>query len=246
MKKIVAHIITVIILLSLSSCELIVDLVTNDSVDTLEYTIDHPLTELSLNSDMDIELTESDEKVIIIDGPAAILDNLSIENNEGHLSIEFDKVGSWMYDKPIVQLRIPTLCKINLYYDNRLTSADTLYTDVIKIHSEGTGDVSLKVNCDSLYIFGDNISDFYFSGKTNNLEVETALACSFYGANLLSNNVTSIISGSNNQIVYPIELLECNISQTGNIYYVNKPTKIQQNILENGTGQVIFDANRKY
>ncbi len=245
MKKIVTHITPVIILLSLSSCELIVNLVTDDSVDTVEYTIDQPLDELSLNSDMDIELIESDDNIIIIDGPAAILDNINIDNTDDHLSIKFEKMGSWMYDKPKLQLRIPTLCKLNLYYDNELTCVDTLYSDVIKINSEGTGDISLKVNCDSLLIFGDNISDFYFSGKTNNLEVETALACSFYGANLLANKVISNISGSNNQIVYPVELLECNISQTGNVYYVNKPNRIKENIIDNGTGQVIFDINRK-
>lgn len=244
MRKTFGHIILLSFIVLLSSCELIVDVITDDSVGTYTYYLESSPKELSLYSDMDIELIESEDSLLLFEGPEAILDNLDIDNKDGHIYIDYNKLGSWMYDKPKVQLVLPTMCKINLYYDNELEAADTIKSSVLYIHSEGNGDIHLQVDCDSLFLFGDNISDFYISGQTNFLKAETALACSLYGANLVSNTVISNISGSNNQFVHPVELLECNIRQTGNVYYVHKPKKILANRIADGTGQVIYDADR--
>jgi hypothetical protein len=245
MKRAFTYIIVLLLALGLYSCELIVDVITDDSEGTYEYEIVQVPHLLSLHADMDIELVESGKNMLVFEGPEALLDKLEIEQHNGHLEIDYKKMGGWMYDKPRVKVFLPSICKINLYYDNELTAQDTLHSSVIKIHSEGNGDIHLNVNCDSLFVFGDNISDFYIAGKTKYLEAETALACSFYGSELIANKVKSNIAGSNNQFVFPIELLECNISQTGNVYYLNKPHQIVENRIANGSGKVIDSTNNK-
>lgn len=227
------------------ACELIVDVVTDGSVDTIEYALDNNIEQLSLHSDMDIELIESDENLLIIDGPKALLDELSFKNNNGHLNLKYNKTGSWMYDKPVIQLRMPSICKINLYADNELFANDTLYTENISIYSDRTGYISVMVNCQSVTTLGKHISNFYISGKTNNLSVTTTFASSFYGNKLIADSIICNIEGSNHQIVNPVQLLQCNIRQTGNVYYVNRPGELQVNTNEKGSGQAIYDSHRQ-
>ena len=239
-----------IILLSLpavllASCEMLVDLTTDDSTDQIVYKIKPPFTELSLREDMDLELIESDDSVLIIDGPKVILDNLTIQNVEGKVEINFHKNGNWKYDKPMLQLKIPKIVPIKLYRFNNLFANDTLRTEVLSVFSDGTGDVHLMVNNQKVICNGTHISNFYVSGKTQQLNVSVSYSSSIKGADLKAENVTVKSFASNNQIVNPNKKLSCTIRQKGNIYYVNKPEELLVNISDDAKGRAIFDKNAK-
>ena len=241
MKKANTYILFLAIAVLFSACELLVDVVTDDSVDTFVYPIDYPLNSILLKKDMDMEIVESDDNKLIIEGAAAVIESFSFTSDSGNLTLFYDKYGSWMYDKPKVQLRIPKICKIELYFDNALYAADTLYTDNIDIYSDGTNDINLKVNCKTLNIYGNYINNFYISGKTEKLAVTTTHGSVFYGAKLVADSVTCNSNGSNKQIVNPTKFLRCNVNYSGNIYYVNQPDELIINRHEKGSGQVIFD-----
>lgn len=245
MKKIITYILFLTITGLFAGCELLVDVVTDDSVDTITYSIDYPLYSIRLQKDMDLEIIESGDNELIINGPKAVIENFTFTTDSGKLTLSYDKYGSWMYDKPKVQLRVPKVCKIELYADNIISAADTLYTENIDIYSKGTNDIELMVNCKSLNIFSNYLSNFNISGKTESLTVTTAYGSIFHGANLIADSITCNVNGSNMQIVNPIKLLKCNFNYSGNIYYVHQPGEIIINRLDNSTGQVIFDTNRK-
>jgi len=109
MRRQILNSIIVLALAVISSCELIVDVTTDNAVDTSNYSIDNTINQIALREDMDLELIESDDMQMIISGPKALLDNFSIKKDTGLLTLTFDKRGSWKYDKPLVQLRMPSM-----------------------------------------------------------------------------------------------------------------------------------------
>ncbi len=245
MKKRILYIVFVFTAFVLGSCELIVDVVTDDSTTEIVYEVNHPINRIILQADMDMEIAESTDSTIIISGPAPLLENMEITNNNGALTIDYTKSGSWMYDKPQLQFRMPKIEEIQLYAFNNITCKDTLRTSNPYIYSDGTGDIYLKLNNQKLDVFGNNISNFYVSGKTENLSILCKYACSFKGAGLIANNVSVDSYCSNDQIVHPVDSLSCKIRLTGDIYYVNSPAKLIVDKEEGATGHVIYMENYK-
>ena len=242
MRKCFTYIPILTIVILLSSCELIVDAVSDDTTTTITHSIDYDLHSLLLKKDMDLELIESDDNEIIVSGAQAILDNLAFYNDSGKVTLHYDKYGSWMYDKPKVQLRIPELCRIELYADNALHAPHTLTTENIDIFSDGTNDITIEVNCKRLSIFGNYLANFHVSGSTERIDVTTTHGSIFYGAKLTADSVICNLNGSNKQIVNPLQFLLCNMNYSGNIYYVQQPEELIIERTEKGSGEVIFDA----
>ena len=110
---------------------------------------------------MDLEIIESNDRQIVVSAASALIDNFAFYNDSGNVTLHYDKYGSWMYDKPKVQLRIPKLCRIELYADNALYAKETLHSEHIDIFSDGTNDIELSVNCKTLNIFGNYVCNFY-------------------------------------------------------------------------------------
>ena len=229
----------------LSSCELIVDLTTDDSEIQLEYKINHAIERLELRADMDLELIDSDDSVLIIQGPKALLDELEIVDTSGVMTLKYDTRGDWRYKKTRIKYYMPDLRSIASYADNEITCRDTLHYNSLNIFSDGTSDIYLSVNNNSLYVFANNISNFYIEGKTKKLRVLSTFGSSFRGAGLKAEQVTVTSLGSNFQVVYPLEKLTCTIGLDGDVYYVNKPNEITVNTEEGASGKVIFDASKR-
>lgn len=245
MKKQTIYLIISCALALLSSCELLVETTTDDAVGRLVYKIDQPIKEIFIREDMDLELVESNDNEFIIDGPQKILDKFSVRNDTGNVTLDFNKMGSWKYDKPKVQLRMPSLVKLNLYAFNNVFAADTLHSDTINIYNDGTGDVHLSVNCHHFLAEGTLLGIFYIDGKTDSLTINNQYSSSFRGANLRAQNVKITTESSNQQVVYPINSMTCNVWQTGNVYYVNKPDELIVNYFNHKSGRVIYDPNRE-
>lgn len=229
----------------LSSCELIVDLTTDDSEIQLEYKINHAIERLELRADMDLELIDSDDSVLIIQGPKALLDELEIVDTSGVMTLKYDTRGDWRYKKLKVQYSMPDLKNVASYAFNNITCSDTLHYNTLYVFSDGTGDVDLLVDNESVRIFGTNISNFYFRGFTEKLRVVCSWSSSFRGADLIANDVVVTSYCTNYQVVNPVEKLTCNMRLDGDVYYVNKPNEITVNTEEGASGKVIFDASKR-
>ncbi|WP_167616283.1 GIN domain-containing protein [Maribellus sediminis] len=228
-----------------SSCELMVDLTTDDSDTQLTYEIDHTVDKLILRSDMDLELVESDDSVLIIQGPKALLDELEIIDTSGVMTLKYDIKGDWKYEKLKVQYFMPDLKNVASYAYNNITCSDTLHYKSLYVFSDGTGDVDLLVNNELVRIFGTNISNFYFNGFTEKLRVVCSWTSSFRGAGLIAKDVVVGSYCTNYQVVHPVEKLTCTMRLDGDVYYVNEPNELNINTEEGAKGKVIFDPSKR-
>lgn len=245
MRKQILHILIVLLVASLSSCEFMVDVTTDDSVGTLIYDMNQPVNEIFVREDMDVELVESIDNQLVISGPQAVLDKFIIKNNEGELTLKFDKRSGWKYDKPVVQVRVPSMIKLNLYAHNNIFANDTLRSDTINIYNDGTGDVKLSVNCNHFLAAGTLVGIFYIDGKTDSLTIDNKYSSSFRGADLIAQNITVYAEASNDQVVHPVKSMTCNIGQTGDVYYVHEPKELIVNYFNNKSGRLIYDSSKE-
>ncbi|NND51504.1 MAG: DUF2807 domain-containing protein, partial [Flavobacteriaceae bacterium] len=85
----------------------------------------------------------------------------------------------------------------------------------------------------------NNISTFYISGQTENLNVGFfAGAGRFEGSDLIAQNVQVFHRGSNDIIVNPQQSLVGELRSTGNLIALNEPPIV--NVQQFYTGQLIF------
>ncbi|MCK5400371.1 MAG: DUF2807 domain-containing protein, partial [Flavobacteriaceae bacterium] len=102
------------------------------------------------------------------------------------------------------------------------------------------GDFRLDVNLITLRIVTNNISTFYITGQTENLNVGFfAGAGRFEGENLIAQNVNIFHRGSNDMIVNPQESLTGELRSTGDLISVNQPPVVT--VEQFYTGRLIFD-----
>ncbi|MDX8338200.1 DUF2807 domain-containing protein [Draconibacterium sp. IB214405] len=228
----------------LPSCEFIVDSVTDDATDEVVYTINPDVKKIALYNDFDLELIESEDSTLTFSGPKALLNELEIENIDGLLEIRHNKFGSWYYDKPLLQLRLPQIVPIQLYGFNDVYCRDTLRTSKINFFADGTGDIHLNVKNDYVRVFANHISNFYLSGETETLSVLCTFTSGFFGSGLKAQNVVATSIGANDIVVYPINSLKAKVEQVGNIFYVNRPLELSLEEGEYSTGSIIYDENK--
>jgi hypothetical protein len=100
----------------------------------------------------------------------------------------------------------------------------------------------LELNTTNLYVESNNVSNFYLSGQSQNLHVFFSWGNGiFYGENLFVNNELTLFQrGSNDMILFPVNLLSGNIYGTGNVIIKNNPVQ-PPNVIRHYTGRLIND-----
>lgn len=151
------------------------------------------------------------------------------------------------YGLTTVYVTTPNLNEIHSKTNQDIKSEGVLSYPSLKITSmdlsdgAGTGDFYLTLNCINLFIESNNVSNFYISGLTNDLNVSFFWGNGkFLGSNFMVSNLLYIFHrGSNDITVCPLNIINGDIYGAGNIIIKNMP--IEDNIIEHYTGKIIRD-----
>ena len=102
--------------------------------------------------------------------------------------------------------------------------------------------INIYLKTINLFIESNNVSNFYISGTTNDMNVFFAWGNGkFDGRNLIVSNTLSFFHrGSNDMILFPLNLLFGNIYSTGNVIIKNNPVQ-PPNVTKHYTGRLIND-----
>lgn len=110
-----------------------------------------------------------------------------------------------------------------LNYPNLNLISEDFGTDTF--HSDG--DFRLNVNCDTLYIATNNLSNIFISGTVGDLSVKFYSGDGrFEGSDLLAQNIEIFQRSSNDMILNPQQSIKGEIRSTGNVILVNEPPLI--------------------
>lgn len=150
------------------------------------------------------------------------------------------------YGQTVVYVTAPNLEEIHSKTEQDIKSDGVLHFPELRLYSidlsdgAGTGDFYLEVDSNNLYVESNNVSNFYVSGEVNFMVVFFSWGNGiFQGKELRAKSIDVFHRGSNDMVLYPIDLLTGTIYSTGNIILKNEPLYL--NVEERFTGEIIIN-----
>lgn len=152
------------------------------------------------------------------------------------------------YGQTVVYVTAPNLEEIHSKTEQDIKSDGVLHFPELRLYSidlsdgAGTGDFYLKLDSNNVYVESNNVSNFYLSGQSENLHIFFSWGNGvFYGENLFVNNELTLFQrGSNDMILFPVNILSGNIYSTGNVIIKNNPVQ-PPNVIRHYLGRLIND-----
>jgi hypothetical protein len=128
--------------------------------------------------------------------------------------------------------------------EQKIQSEGTLHSPIVRLFSlgddgNGTGDFYIHVDNYQFVVESNTVSNFYINGFCNEMLLNFYFGDGrFYGKDLHSQFIKVYHRGSNDMIVYPINVIEGTIFSTGNVVLKNVPPIVD--VDEVFRGRVIY------
>jgi hypothetical protein len=175
---------------------------------------------------------------------------VTVENNI--LVLQDNTTCNWVrdYGETVVYITAPSIKEIysrtekNIVSDGVLTFPSLLLSASNKLDGmggtgTGTGDYILQVNNHDLTINTNNVARFTISGQTQILNINVYEENGIVDTeNVLANTINIYHRGSNKIVVHPIDALNGDLYNIGNVYSKTHPAIV--NVNAHYQGQLIF------
>ncbi len=202
-----------------------------------------------VNRDVELILKQDDEHTVIIETGENLINDVTVEVVGNELQLTDDNNCNFVRDFGITKIYVtaPNIREIRSSTQYDISSDGILNYEELVLLSEDfsapdsftVGDFRLIVDTERLRITANNISSFYISGQTENLNVGFfAGSGRFEGENLIAQSVIISHRGSNDMIVNPQQSLRGLLRGTGDLISVNEPPIVDVEQLY--TGRLIF------
>lgn len=207
-------------------------------------------TKIRVNRGVEVILKEGITQKVILETGENLMSDISIEVVNEQLIVTDNNECNFVRDYSITKVYIttPNITEIVSSTQFKIQSDGVLNFNEVNVISEdftdtsviAVGNVILELNAQDVNVTGNNLTDFSFSGVTQNLNVNFAAGNGIFdGSNLLANNVSVFHRGTNDIIVNPQQLLNGELRSTGNLIAKNQPPTV--NVIVLYTGQLIFN-----
>ncbi len=248
MKKLI-YILTLVLVFSCNSEDAGDCFQTSGSIIQQEIIVD-AFTKILVNRDVELILKEGVEYEVIIETGKNLLNDVEALIVDDELQLTDHNTCNYFRDYGITKIYVtaPNITEIRSSTQYDVSSNGILKFNSLTLISEDfnipgsftVGDFRLAVNLTTLRIVTNNISSFYITGQTENLNIGFfAGAGRFEGENLIAQNVNVFHRGSNDMIVNPQQSLEGELRSTGDLISVNIPPI--RDVDQFYTGQLIFE-----
>ncbi|MGK7393753.1 MAG: head GIN domain-containing protein [Candidatus Cyclobacteriaceae bacterium M3_2C_046] len=195
---------------------------------------------LMVYDETDIILSQGPEIAVWLEAGENLIPSIEFKFLKGQLSIYNKNYCNWVRDKskPKIYITVPDLKEVELYDYGNLESSHQLAFKKLSLLLEGTGDVTLDLNTDTLILNSNFVSRVELTGVTGYFQVETDDDSQVWAENLRSDQVKVVHNGSNFIKVFPQQVLWAEIIKNGTIYSYNEPPEV--NLSNKGPGRLIF------
>ena len=202
-----------------------------------------------VNKDVELLITEGLEYEVTIESGENLINDIEVNVVNGQLEITDNNNCNFVREYGITKVYVsaPNITEIRNSSQYEVSSVGILnYLDLTLISEDfntyqdfTVGDFRLQVNSTSIQIVSNNISTYYISGQTENLNIGFfAGAGRFEGANLIAQNIDVFHRGSNDMIVNPQQSLTGELKGTGDLISLNQPSIVD--VIQFYIGQLIF------
>jgi len=190
-----------------------------------------------VNKGIALVITQGPEyKVEIVSGENLIND-IEVKVLNRTLSLEDNTSCNWVrnYGQTTVYVTAPNLTDIYSKTELNITATGTLlfpYLHLVSMDQTdgykgvGTGDFILDIHNQKILIENNDVSRYFITGTTQNLDVNFYEYGGFFiGQDLLATDITIYHRGSNDMFLHPINSLTGGIYNIGNVYCNSRPTR---------------------
>lgn len=202
-----------------------------------------------VNRNVSLILKQGTDFEVLVETGKNLINDVSVQvvNNQLQLTDSNQCNFTRNYSPTKVYVTAPNITEIRSSTQFEILSDGVLNYSNLKIISEDfnnpdyytVGDFILQLNTEEFIVTSNNISAFFISGTTENLQVGFYSGTSrFEGANLIAQNVNIYHRGSNDMLVNPQQTLTGELRGTGNLIAVNQPPTV--NVEAFYTGKLIF------
>ncbi|MGB1307605.1 MAG: head GIN domain-containing protein [Oceanihabitans sp.] len=203
-----------------------------------------------VNRNVSLILKEGPEFQVIIETGRNLINDVEVKVVNNQLRLTDNNTCNFVrdYNATKVYVTAPNITEIRSSTQFEISSDGVLNYPDLKITSEDfnqpdyytVGDFNLQINSNQLRVVANNISAFYISGQTQDLNVGFFSGTArFEGRNLIAQNVDIYHRGSNDIIVNPQQTLTGELRGTGDLIAVNQPAIVE--VEELYTGRLIFN-----
>lgn len=212
-----------------------------------DYTIDS-FNQIIVNENIELVVIHGDNYSLKIETGINLISDISFSLSQEILTLNDGNNCNWArsYAPTRITVSTPTLKKIisNTQYD--VSSQGILSYPNLELVSENfseglisVGDFNIEVVSQSLNIISNNLSQFFISGSTENLFIGFySGTTSFFGSNLIAQDVNVFHRSSHNIIIHPIHSLSGELLGIGDLISMNTPDIID--ITEFYIGSLVF------
>lgn len=236
------HFLSLVILLTACNDESAFNCIkTTGDIIKKDIVVEDEFHRIEIYDGIDVYLSQGEETSITLKTGENLIKNIEFVFKEESLIISDNNTCNWArtYGQLAVYITANQLKHIKLWGYGDVNSIDTLrFTDLIVESKNGTGDIKLNMQCKSVNVVSNSISNISLTGTVDNLTVGHYYDDGqFHGQNLIAQNVTVNHLGTNTISVYPVRRLKTYIESNGDVYYCNTPEEMVTNIV--GSGQLI-------
>lgn len=207
-------------------------------------------TKIIVNKGIALEITQGDNYHVEVRTGENLINDIQVTVNGEMLVLEDNTSCNWVrdYGQTTVYVTAPNLTDIYCKTEKEITSNGSLhypYLHLVSMDSAdnfngaGTGDIILEVNNAEIDVDCNNVSRFYLSGTTSELSVNFFEGGGiFHGENMTADKVHIYHRGSNDMFVQPINEINGDIYNIGNVYSIFHPPIVT--VIEHYQGRLIF------
>ncbi len=198
-----------------------------------------PFNHIVALDEIDIHLLNGSEQKVVLRAGQNIRSGIEFNVKDEVLTITNENSCNWMRNSGNPELYITGkfIKEIEAYDYVNIFADDTLETEKLRIYSDGTGNIDLKIDTDTLKIYSIFISNYQLEGKAKFMKIYMNNDGKISARNLHCGYVLADHYGSNTMEVFPVDRLRGKLMGTGDILYYHCPEEIKMTIT--GPGKLI-------
>ncbi len=195
---------------------------------TMKAQTDMAFDKIRVSGPAKVTLKQGDATGITMENSNQSIRNIASTTSDGWLVI----TGS---DDDII-VTAKQLTKIDISGSGKLESEDLFKTDAIDLYVTGAGKIEMKLDAQNVKCVISGSGKMELAGSAQEMNVEISGSGKIDAEHFKVNKCTANISGSGKCLVDVTDELTSNISGSGSVYYITKPTTLNNNI--SGVGRV--------
>lgn len=203
-----------------------------------------------VNRDIELIVKQGTEQKVIIKTGSNLINDVEAIVEAGKLILTDNNSCNFVRDYSSTKIYVtsPNITEIRSSTQYDISSDGVLSYPNLSLLSEDYGmpdtftnaNFKLQVDCQTLRIVFNNLSNAYITGKAENLHITFAAGTSrFEGSNLITQHINLWNRSSNDMVLNPQQSIKGRISGTGNVICLTKPTEID--VEEQYKGRLIFN-----